>query len=72
MRIVIRPEHRPHPNGQRKVIEVFTIIADGWSAGPDFKTYDGAVKVANAIADAAVNESGIVTIDYSACLERSR
>lgn len=68
MKIQIVPTHRADPTGKRVVIPCFTIIVDDWGMKPMFKTYDGACRVANAIADAGVNDTGVVTIDYSECL----
>lgn len=63
MKIVIEPKRlRLRPNKT-----VYRIYTNGWGLGVDLKSYDAAVKVANAISDGAIDK--VVTIDYSACLK---
>jgi hypothetical protein len=74
MRIKIEPADIPNPDGTRTVVRVFHITVsqpsdNGWGVGVDFKSYDAACRVANAISDGAYNPSGVVTLDYSKCLD---
>lgn len=61
MHIKIEPHHDAD-------LHAFQVTVNGWGTGANYHTYDGACRVASAIAAEAVNPKGITTIDYSACL----
>lgn len=43
----------------------FIVMVNGWGTGTAYTTYEGAVRVANAISDEAINDSGVTTFQYA-------